>query len=134
MGLLSEAQIDVFDRFKKFKALIEKQSDKQIKCLRTDNGMEFYGKDFTKFCEKEGIVRHRTVPGTSQQNGVAERKNKTLLERARSMLSHAGLGKEFWAEAINMACYLINRSPSSAIEWKTPEKVWSGISIDYSEL
>jgi len=71
---------EVFDRFKNFKALIEKQSSKQIKCLRTDNGMEFCGKDFTEFCQKEGIVRHRTVPGTPQQNGVVERKNGTLLE------------------------------------------------------
>jgi hypothetical protein len=51
--------------------------------------------------------------------------NRTLLERARSMLSNAGLGKEFWAEAVNTACLLVNRSPTTSIECKTPEEVWS---------
>lgn len=55
---------DVFDRFKKFNVLIEKQLDKQIKYLRTDNGMEFCDKNFTEICKKEDIARHRTVPGT----------------------------------------------------------------------
>ena len=50
------------------------------------------------------------------------------------MISHAGIGKEFWAEAVNMACYLINRSPSSAIEWKAPKEVWLGKPVDYSGL
>jgi hypothetical protein len=57
---------------------------------------------------------------TPQQNGMAERMNITLLERIRAMLKAAGLGKPFWAEAINTACYVINRSPSTAIELKTP--------------
>lgn len=57
-------QSDAFDQFKKFKALTEKQLDIQIKCLRTDNGIELCGKVFTEFCKKKGIVRHRTVPNT----------------------------------------------------------------------
>ena len=92
---------EVFNIFKQWKTLIEKKTGKQIKRLRTDNGLEFCNKEFDKFCKAEGIVRHRTVVGTPQQNGVAERMNRTLLEKARCMLSHAGLGKEFWAEAIN---------------------------------
>jgi len=78
---------------------------------------------FDQFCKNEGIVRHRTVRYTPQQNGVAERMNMTLLERARCMLSNIGLSKCFWAEAVNTVCYLVNRSPSIAINFKTPEDV-----------
>eukprot|EP00253_Pinus_taeda_P034923 PITA_34923 len=95
---------EVFDRFKEFKALVENQTEKKIKVLRTDNGGEFCGKEFEEFCKKCGIARQKTTPYTPQQNGVAERMNKTLMERARSMLSGAGLGQEFWAEAVDTAC------------------------------
>ena len=77
-------------------------------------------------CEEEGIVRHFTVRHTPQQNGVAERMNRTLLEKVRCMLSNAGLSKEFWAEALVYACRLINRLPSTAIGGKTPLEKWSG--------
>ena len=61
---------------------------------------------------------------TSQKNGAAERMNRTLLERARCMLLNVGLSKDFWAEIVSIACYLVNQSPASAIEFKTPEEVW----------
>ena len=125
---------DVFAQFKEWKTMIEKQTGKVIKRLRTDNGLEFCEGPFNEFCKSEGIVRHHTVRKTPQQNGVAERMNRTLLEKARCMLSNAGLGKEFWAEAINMACYLVNRSPSTAIECKTPYEVWSGTRANYANL
>ena len=86
---------DVFVTFKQWKALIEKQTGKKIKRLRTDNGLEFCSGEFNEFCKNEGIARHCTVRHTPQQNGVAERMNRTLLERARCMLSHAGLSKDF---------------------------------------
>ena len=125
---------DVFLTFKQWKALIEKQTGKQIKRLRTDNGMEFCEGDFDEFYKNEGIIRHRTIRMMPQQNGVAERMNRTLLERARCMISNAGLTKDFWAEAINMACYVVNRAPSAALNFKTPEEVWSGTPTDYSDL
>jgi len=125
---------DVYLTFKQWKVLIEKQTGKQIKRLRTDNGMEFCEREFDEFCKNEGIVRHRTVRMTPQQNGVAERMNRTLLERARCLISNAGLTKDFWAEALNMACYIVNRAPSAAIDFKTPEEVWSGTPADYSNF
>ena len=67
-------------------------------------------------------------------NGVAERMNRTLLEKPCCMLSNAGLSKDFWAEEVSTACFLVNRSPSTAIEFKTPEEVWSGKPADYSNL
>ena len=100
---------------------MENQTEKKIKVLRVDNGGGFCSKEFEEFCKKCGIAQQKTTPYTPQQNGVAERMNKTLMERARSMLSGAGLGQEFWAEAVDTACYLVNRSPSSALEDKTPQ-------------
>ena len=71
------------------------QTGKKIKRLQTDNGLEFYSSEFNKFCMNEGISRHHTVNDTPQQNDVAERMNHTLLERARCMLSNAGLTRRF---------------------------------------
>jgi len=125
---------DAFDSFKAWKVMVEKQTDRKVKVLRTDNGMEFCSDEFKTFCRKEGIVRHHTIPHTPQQNGVAERMNRTIISKARCMLSNATMGRQFWAEAANTACYLINRSPSIAIEKKTPMEVWSGSPSDYSQL
>lgn len=125
---------DVFSTFKDWKILIEKQTGRQVKRLRTDNGLEFCSDEFNSFCKKEGILRHLTVPGTPQQNGVAERMNRTIMEKVRCMLSNSQLSKSFWAEAAATACFLINRSPSTAIGKKTPEELWSGTPADYSIL
>ncbi|GKA49252.1 retrovirus-related pol polyprotein from transposon TNT 1-94 [Tanacetum coccineum] len=121
--------------FIKWKKIMETQTCRKIKHLRTDNGGEYKNDLCTKFCEDEGIVRHFTVKHTPQQNGVAERMNRTLLEKVRCMLSNAGLGKEFWAEAVTYACHLINLLPSTAIDGKTPFERWYGKpAIDYDSL
>ncbi|GKV08223.1 hypothetical protein SLEP1_g19888 [Rubroshorea leprosula] len=118
----------------KWKTLIEKQTGKQIKHLRTDNGLKYCSGEFDTFCKNNGIVRHRTIRMTPQQNGVAKKINRTLLERARCMLSNAGLSKDFWAKIVNHAGYLVNRSPFTAIGLKTPEELWSSSLTDYSQL
>ncbi|WVZ91577.1 hypothetical protein U9M48_037728 [Paspalum notatum var. saurae] len=120
--------------FKEWKVMIENQTEKKVKILRTDNGMEFCSDQFKAYCKSQGIVRHYTIPHTPQQNGVAERMNRTIISRARCMLSNAGLNKRFWAEAASTACYLINRSPSITLDKKTPIEVWSGSPADYSQL
>ncbi|KAJ4715440.1 Retrovirus-related Pol polyprotein from transposon TNT 1-94 [Melia azedarach] len=107
---------------------------RRSKGLRTDNGLEFCWSEFDEFCKNEGIARHHTVRDIPQQNGVAERMNQTLLERARCMLSNAELTRRFWAEAVSTACYLINRGPHTGINLKTPFEVWSGKPADYSNL
>ncbi|KAE8707942.1 hypothetical protein F3Y22_tig00110365pilonHSYRG00006 [Hibiscus syriacus] len=94
---------DVFSTFKNFKARVELDSGNKIKCFRTDNGGEYTSDKFDDFCRKEGIKRQFTVANTPQQNGVAERMNRTLLERTRAMLRDACLEKSFWAEAVNTA-------------------------------
>ena len=125
---------DAFDSFKEWKTMVEKQTERKVKVLRTDNGMEFCSGAFKSYCRKEGIVRHHTIPHTPQQNGVAERMNRTIISKARCMLSNSGLSRRFWAEAASTACYLINRSPSTAIGKKTPFEMWSGSPCDYSKL
>ena len=126
---------EVLGVFLIWKKMVETQTGRKIKCLRTDNGGEYTSDPFMKVCQDEGIVRHFTVRHTPQQNGVAERMNRTLLEKVRCMLSNAGLGREFWAEAITYACHLINRLSSTAINGKTPLEVWyDKPAIDYNFL
>ncbi|KAL4337997.1 hypothetical protein AHAS_Ahas12G0166100 [Arachis hypogaea] len=125
---------DVFAMFKEFKAKLEIESGKKIKCLRTDNGGEYVDGDFLTFCKQAVIQRQFTVAYTPQQNGVTERMNRTLLERARAMLQTEGLAKSFWAEAVKTAYYVINRSPSTAIGLKTPMEMWQGKPPNYSSL
>jgi hypothetical protein len=80
------------------------------------------------------VAKHSTIPSTPQQNGLAKRMNRTLLERVRSMLTGSGMPKKFWAEAVTTAAYLINRSPSSYVVLKKPMEAWSGAKQDYSGL
>jgi transposase InsO family protein len=125
---------DAFDAFKAWKVMIEKQTKKKVKILNTDNGMKFCSNELKLFCKKEGIVRHHIIPHTPQRNGVVERMNKTIISKACCMMSNTSMGRQFWAEAVFTACYLINRSPSIAIEKKTPMEVWFGSPSDYSQL
>ncbi|KAK2378762.1 putative mitochondrial protein [Trifolium repens] len=125
---------EVFDAFKKWKAMVENETGLKIKKLRTDNGGEYEDTKFKKFCYENGIRMERTVPSTPQHNGVAERMNRTLTERARSLRMQSGLPKQFWAEAVNTAAYLINRGPSVPSEHKIPEEVWSGKEVKLSHL
>ena len=104
---------------------MENQTRKKIKVLRTDNGDEFYEKESKKFCKECGIARQKTTPYTPKQNGVVERMNRSLMEKARNMLIGAGLGQEFWVIIVDTACYLKNRSPTSTLVDKTPYEVWS---------
>eukprot|EP00253_Pinus_taeda_P004808 PITA_04808 len=127
-------KFEVFDRFKEFKALVENQVEKKIKMLSSDNSGEFCSKEFEEFCKKCGVARQKTTPYTPEQNGVAERMNKMLTEGAGSMLSGVRLGQEFWAEVVETACYLVNRSLSSALEDKTPQEVWTGKKLSLSHL
>ncbi|KAG8489499.1 hypothetical protein CXB51_017516 [Gossypium anomalum] len=110
------------------------ETGKQIKYLHTDNGLEFCSDEFNRLCKSEGIVRHLTVRHTPQQNGVAERMNRTIMEKVRCMSSNANLAKSFSAETASTACFLINRSLSVAIEKKTPQEVWSGNPANYFDL
>jgi hypothetical protein len=120
----------VFSRFQEFKALVENQTGKKIRVLRSDNGGEYTSKEFMDFCAGEGIRRELTVPYNPQQNGVAERKNRAIVGAARAMLHDQGLPLFLWAEACYTAVYLQNRSPHRAVGSMTPEEAFSGKKLE----
>ena len=117
-----------------YKALVEKQSGHQIQRLRTDNGGEYVNNNFTSYCTTQGIQMQHTVPYTPQQNGVAERKNRTLKEMANCMIQSKGLSLQYWAEAINCANYIVNRTPTKALKNITSEEAWTKIKPDVSHF
>ncbi|GJR48590.1 putative ribonuclease H-like domain-containing protein [Tanacetum coccineum] len=96
---------------KSFKTGVENLIDQRVKVIRCDNGIEFKNKEMNQFCERKGIKREFSVARTPQQNGVAERKNKTLIEAARIMLADSKLPTTFWDKAVNTACYPIVIKP-----------------------
>ena len=87
---------DVFEYFKEFKNMVEKKTGKSIKILRSDQGGEYTSGAFIRYCKNNGIQQQFTVPHTLQQNGVAERKNRTLVECARSVIKGKNLSNGFW--------------------------------------
>jgi len=125
---------ETFQKFQIFKAMVENQSGCHIKVLRTDRGGEFISKDFNLFCEEEGIQRELTAPYTLEQNGIAERKNRTIVEMARSMLQARRLPNQFWAEAVATSVYLLNISPTKAVMNQTPYEAWHGRKPSVSHL
>ena len=114
--------------------MVEKEKRKPLKCLRSDNGGEYTSNEFKSYCSEKGIRHEKTVLGTSQQNGVAERMNRTIVKKIRCMLRMANLPKSFWGEAVVIACYLINRSPLVPLDFDTPERVWTRKDVSYSQL
>ena len=90
--------------------------------------------DFDKYYSEHGIRREKIVPRTPQENGVSERMNRTIMERARCMRLRAGLPLQFWADAVDIAVYLINRGPSSSLDGGIPEEAWTGKKVNYSFL
>lgn len=117
---------EVLGKFKMFKTQVERQTGRRIKAIRSDNGGEYTGNDFENYLVECGIVRQLTVPYTPQQNGVSERANRTLVEMARSMMIHAGVSGNLWAEAVCTAAYLRNRCPTRILDNKTPYEIWHG--------
>lgn len=112
--------------FWRFKAWIENQSGCRIQVIRSDNGTEYTSEQFTKFCEEARIEHQFSTPYTPQQNGVSERKNRTIMEMSRCMLHEKDLPKKFWAEAANTAVFLQNRLPTKSVQGKTPFEAWYG--------
>lgn len=125
---------EVFEKFKLFKVLVENQQSRKIKILRSDNGGEYVNGVFQEYLRSCGIKHETTVPHCSQQNGVAERANRTIMDKARCMLQEAGLGKHYWAEAVNTAVYLKNRSPTKAVMGSTPEESWTSQKVNVEHL
>ncbi|KAL4568673.1 hypothetical protein LXL04_024288 [Taraxacum kok-saghyz] len=124
--LLTEKS-QALESFKDFKAKVETETGKLVKCLRTDRGGEYLSNDFTEFCRKHGIKRQLTTSFMPQQNGVVERKNRTVINMVVTLLSTKNMPELFWAEATAWSFYVLNRSTTKALAEVTPQEAWSGV-------
>lgn len=129
-----KSKSEVLSKFREFKAYVEVQTERKIKAIRTDNGSEYCNNEFEYFLRKSGIHHQKSNTYTPQQNGIAERANRTLVERAKCMIFDAKLDKSYWAEAVNMATYVVNRSVNSMLKTQTPEEIWTGKKVDLKNL
>ena len=127
-----KSKSEVTDAFKEYKAQVENLKDSKIKYLQSDNGTEYRNRVFDTFLAEHGIARRLSVPHHPEQNGTAERKNRTLLDTARCLMLQSGLPGSFWAEAVSTANYVRNRTPSSSLGGKTPFEIWTGRKPDVS--
>eukprot|EP00253_Pinus_taeda_P020612 PITA_20612 len=125
---------EVFKRFQEFRALVETQTGRKIKSLRSDNGGEYTLGEFVDYCAEAGIRREFTVPYNPQQNRVVERKNRSIVGATKAMLHDKGLPLFLWEKACNTAVYLQNRSPHRALGHMTPEEAFSGKKPDIGHL
>ena len=101
-----KAKSETFCKFQEFKALVENQTSRHIRALRSNNGGEFESNSFNEFCSEAGICRKLIVPYNPQQNGVAERNKKTICETAKAMLHDQDLSSYLWVDATTTAVYI----------------------------
>ena len=126
---------ETLEAFQTFKASADKASGHSIRRFRCDNGRgEYDNQYFTDFLKVAGISYDPAAPYTQNQNGVSERKIRTVVERARTMLLEARLPERFWADAVATAVYILNRSPMKALMGKTPFEAWFGRRPNLSHL
>ena len=120
---LMKNRAELFSIFQKFYTEIQTQFNISIRVLRSDNAREYFSAQFTSFMSHHGILHQSSCAHTPQQNGVAERKNRHLVETARTLLLHSHVPFRFWGDAVLTACYLINRMPSSVLHDQIPHSL-----------
>jgi hypothetical protein len=119
-------KVEAFEKFKIFKSLTKNQTRNKLKVVRSDIGGEFVSSDFMEFCDKHGIKREYTIPGTPQQNGVVERQNKTFQQMSRSMMNENNIGQTYWVESIHTTIPILNKAHLRPHSDKTPYELWHG--------
>ena len=117
---------ETFEKFLVFLKRTEKTIGYSLVSLRSDHGKEFENSSFIDYCNEYGVYHNFSAPRTPQQNGVVERKNRTLEDMTRTMLIASGISRNFWAEALNTSCYIINRCMIRPILNKTPYELFKG--------
>ncbi|CAM8994349.1 unnamed protein product [Rhodiola kirilowii] len=125
---------EVFDSFKTWVKLVKRRFGEKLKSIRTDHGTEFDNGLFVDFCKDQGIDHNFSAPRTPQQNGVVERKNRTLEDMTRTMLLENSVARNFWAEAMNAACHVLNRCYLRPFLNKTPYELLKGRKPNVSQL
>ena len=113
------------DALRKFIAWTNTQTSKKLRVLHSDRGGEYIAASVKLILDQNGIEHNLTMPGTPQQNGKAERFNRTIFDKALSMLHTSGLSNGFWEYAISTAVHIYNRSPTRSLQWRTPHEIWS---------
>ena len=116
----------IFEKFKIFKALAENQSGCKLKCIRSDKGGEFTDYDFADLCNEHGIKQQFTIAGTPQQNGVAERQNRSVQYITRAMMQEIKIPQTFWAEEVHTTVHILNKAHLRPNCDKTPYELWHG--------
>jgi len=130
--LKRKTSASVLERFREYKLEVANQLGKRIKCLRTDGGSE-YEKWMGSHLKGSGIIHKTTALYSPDQNGMAERTNRTIMERVKAIIAEGKLDKELWMELAQSVVYLKNRSPTMAVT-STPYEVWHGVKPDLSHL
>lgn len=125
-SILLKEKNEALEKFIIFKRVVEEETKSSIKTLRTDRGGEFTSNEFRIFCETSGINRHLTAPYSPQQNGLVERRNRTLMEMTRSILKHMSVPNYLWGEGVRHSTYLINRVATKFLESMTPYEALKG--------
>ena len=120
---LMKNRSELFSHFSAFCAEIKTHFNLSVQTLRSDNAKEYFSESFQTYMTQNGILHQSSCVDTPSQNGVAERKNRHLLETARALLFQMHVPKSFWADAVSTACFLINRMPSSVLHGETPYHV-----------
>jgi transposase InsO family protein len=125
---------EVFQYFFNFKAMVGKKNGVSIKCLRSDGGGEYFSNESSEYLKEHGIQKKYSCSYSSQQNGVAERKNRHIAEIGRAMLNEKNLPNYFWAEAITIAVYIMNLTPIVVVHGMTPEEKFTSKKPDVLHL
>jgi hypothetical protein len=113
---------------------VEVECSRKLRVLRTDNGGEFTVAEFMSYCTDEGVPRHYSAPYSPQQNGVIERRNQTVVRMARTLLKQREMSAIFWGEVVVMAVYILNLSPTKALNGRTSYETWYGRKLAVSHL
>jgi len=122
---LMKHKSEAFEKFKEFQNEVQNQLGKKIKFFRSDRGGEYMSHEFDDHLKSCGVVPQLTPLGMSQRNSVLERRNWTLLDMVRSMMSQTDLPLSFWGYCLETAAFTLNRVPSKSVE-KTPHEMWTG--------
>ncbi|XP_072147915.1 uncharacterized protein [Setaria viridis] len=122
------------DAIRRTQAAVEAECGRKLRVLRTDNGGEFTTAEFASYCAVEGIQRHYSAPYSSRQNDIVERRNQMVVGMTRALLKQRGMPAILWGEAVVAAVYILNRSPTKALDDKTPYEAWHGRKLAVSHL
>lgn len=125
---------EAYEKFQIFQAMVERESVKKIKILRSDRGGEFLSREFSEYCDKAGIQCELTPLYMPQHNDMVERKNRTVTEKTRCLLKCSGLPASFWAEATVTIVYLMNISLTITTPNETPYELWTGVKPNVKHL